>query len=240
MNRLLLFIDFFFLFTFCIYLPGKAQDSTILVKGQVIQHPPIGFSDLLIVNMTTGRGVFGNPDGTFVIQINRQDEIKISCRGYKTVAVNFRDSIPKPEYDIIVEVYLLEIRFDKPIIVRPQRTLDELEEAKARIGSHRYDPIVRSGLAGIMNPVSMLYQMFSKAEAEKRKYVELLNQKELDDALKDITRYLIYSGLFDIPDDDLEIFIGSCKLNPDFVRQSSMYEVSLALLQCYERFKKRY
>jgi len=216
-----------------------AQDSTGIVKGKVIQHPPIGFGELMIINMTSGRGVVGNADGTFEVTIRAGDELKIFCTGFKTVPVSFRDSVYKPVYHITVEMRELQIVLDKPVIIRPRPTYEELEEAKSKIGTFRYEPLIESPAATIFNPITALYQAFSKKEKEKQVYAELLNQKQLDDALKDITRYLVNSGLFELEEDELELFLATCPLSPDFVKRASLYDVSKALQDCYIVYKSK-
>jgi len=221
----------------CPGIYSTAQDSTILVKGKVVQHPPIGFGELMIINVTSGRGIAGGSDGTFKININQGDELKFFCIGFRTVSVSFRDSVYKPVYNITVELRELLIIFDKPVIIRPQPTYEELEEAKSKIGTFHYEPLVQSPLSAIFNPITALYQLFSKKEKEKRIYAELLNQKQLEDALRDITRYLINSGLFDLENDELYFFLATCPLSQGFVRRASLYEVSAALQRCYIIYK---
>src|SRR5436190_1060437 len=80
----------------CGIFTAFAQDSTSLVKGKVIQHPPLGFSDFIVVNLTTGRGEFGKADGTFEIEIKPKEDIRVTCLGFKTITVSFKDSVYKP------------------------------------------------------------------------------------------------------------------------------------------------
>lgn len=218
---------------------SSAQDSVSLVKGRVIQHPPIGFSELMIINVTAGRGMVGSADGTFEINIRRGDELKIFCTGFKTASVSFKDSVFKPVYHIIVEMKELQIVFDKPVIIRPQPTYKEIEEAREKIGTFKYEPLIGSPASAIFNPLTALYQALSKKEREKQVYAELLNQKQLNDALKDIARYLTHTGLFDLEEDELEVFLATCPLTQDFVRTASLYEVSAALQGCYNTYKSK-
>lgn len=183
--------------------------------------------------------MMGGSDGNFNITIRHGDELKIFCTGFKTVLVSFMDSVYKPVYDITVEMRELQITFDKPVIIRPQPTYKDLQEAREKIGSHRYDPLISSPAAGFFNPITALYQMFSKREKEKQIYAELLNQKQLDDALKDITRYHVHSGLFELDDDELELFLATCPMGEEFVKRASLYEVSAALQMCYNAYKSK-
>ncbi|MDZ4845526.1 MAG: hypothetical protein SH857_08255 [Chitinophagales bacterium] len=223
----------------CATFTSFAQDSTILVKGTVVQHPAIGFGDFIIVNLTTGRGEFGKSDGTFEIKIKPKQDIRVSCLGFKTVTVSFRDSVYKPIYHVRVEMKQLTIQFDKPVIIRPQPTYKDLEEAREKIGTTEYEPIIASPVDAFSSPITALYQKFSRKEQEKREYVELMNQKQLEQALKDITRYHIDSGLFELEEDEIVLFISTCPLEQDFVKYASLYEVSIALQNCYAKFKNQ-
>lgn len=218
---------------------GIAQDSAILIKGKVIQHPPIGFSELMVINVTSGRGVIGSSDGTFEITVQQNDELKIFCTGFKTVSFSLKDSIYKPVYHIIIEMHELQIVFDKPVIIRPQPTLKEIEEAKSKIGTFHYEPMIESPVSAMFNPITAIYQAFSRKEEEKRIYAELLNQKQLEDALKDITRYHINTGLLDLEEDEIDLFLATCPLNQEFVRTASLYEISSALRSCYDTYKSK-
>lgn len=231
--------NFLFLLLACTSFGAFAQDSTILVKGKVIQHPQLGFSDFIIVNLKTGRGEFGKSDGTFEIKIKPKEDIRISCLGFKTITVSFRDSVYKPVYYVQIEMRQLTIQFDKPVIVRPQPTYRDLEEAREKIGINEYEPIIASPVDAFQSPITALYQMFSRKEQEKKEYVELLNQKQLESALKDITRYHIDSGLFELEEEELVLFIATCPLEEDFVKHASLYDVSAALQGCYDRYKSK-
>lgn len=230
-----------FLFFFLALCAGglRAQDSVSVVKGTVLQHPALGFSDFIIVNLATARGEFGKSDGTFEISIKPRQDIRISCLGFKTVTVSFRDSVYKPVYHVMVEMKQLTVQFDKPVIVRPMPTYKDLEEAREKIGIHEYEPIIAAPVDAFTSPFTALYQKFSRKEQEKREYVALLNQKQLEDALEDITRYYIDSGLFELEEDEIELFISTCPLEQDFVKYASLYEVSAALQSCYAKFKSQ-
>lgn len=217
----------------------RAQKLTSIVKGKVIQHPELGFSDFIVVNLTTNRGEFGKKDGTFEIAIHPRDDIRVSCLGFKTITVSFRDSVYKPVYHLEVQMKQLSIQFDKPVIIRPKPSYEDLREAQEKIGVNEYVPIVASPVDAFESPITAIYQMFSKKEQEKRKYVDLLNQKQLENALKDITRYHMESGLFDLEEDEVVTFIATCPLQEEFVKHASLYDVSVALQSCYERYKAK-
>lgn len=216
-----------------------AQDSTMLIKGKVLQHPALGFSDFIIVNLSTGRGEFGKSDGTFEIAVQPKQDIRISCLGFKTVTVSLKDSVFKPVYQVVVEMKQLLVQFDKPVIIRPMPTYEDIEEAREKIGINEYEPVIANPVDAFSSPFTALYQRFSRKEQEKREYVALLNQKQLEQALKEIIRYHIDSGLFELEEDEIALFIATCPLDENFVKYASLYEVSAALQNCYEQYKAK-
>jgi hypothetical protein len=230
-------------FCLCIYMPvviaAQSADSTVTIKGKVIQETFLGFSDLLIVNMNTGRGIYGNADGTFEINIKKNEEIKVSCRGFKTVSILVKDSVYKPVYHVKINMQLLSFMIDNPVVIRPVPTYHEIESQRSKIGSHTYKPLVSGAADAIFHPISALYQLFSRREKEKEEYVALLNQKELEDAKKDILRYLIDRELFDLREDELDRFLSMCPLNEEFVKRATLYEITEAFNSCYVKLKGR-
>lgn len=220
-----------------IKVKAQTTETNVVVRGKVIQETFMGFTDLLIVNTSTGRGVMGNLDGTFEITAGKDDEIKVSCRGFKTVTLSMRDSIYKPKYDVKVFLELLSFTIETPVIIRPEPTYGDIQRQRSRIGSHVYRPLIGHPMEAFFHPVSALYQLFSRKEREKATYVALLNQKELENAQKDILRYLIKNGLFDLTEEELERFLVLCPLEEEFVKNASLYEITEAYKLCYTRLK---
>lgn len=231
---------FIFLSSSFLGIALKAQDSLVVIKGKVTHDINIGFADMLIVNMSKGKGLFGNLDGTFEIQAHKNDLIKISCRGYKTLSLTMRDSVLKPEYYVTLKLSLLEIIQEQAVIIRPTPSVEELKKTQSEIGTYQYKPLVGTPLEMFFSPITALYQLFSKKEAEKQKYAMFMSQKQLDDYILGVTRYLMKSGLLDLTEEELPRFIARCPINEDFAKQASLYEVSTVINACYKEYAKRY
>ena len=56
-----------------VWLRGKVEDT--LNK--------YAFLNLMVVNTSTGKGVFGQPDGTFGVYVSNNDSIILSVKGYE-------------------------------------------------------------------------------------------------------------------------------------------------------------
>ncbi len=229
-----------YIFFSLLFPKAKAQDSLVTIKGKVTHDVNTGFNDMLIVNMSKGKGVFGNLDGTFEIQTHKNDLIKISCRGYKTISITMRDSVLKPEYFVSLKLSLLEIIQEQAVIIRPAPSVEELKKTQSEIGTYQYKPLVGTPLEMFFSPITALYQLFSKKEAEKQKYAMFMSQKQLEDYIAGVTRYLMKSGLIDLTEEELPRFIARCPINEDFAKQASLYEVSTVINACYKEYAKRY
>ena len=67
--------------------------TTITVTGKIFdaENPAVSFPILMIVNLTTQHGIFGNTDGTFSTTINKKDTLIISVTGYAMKKICFAD-----------------------------------------------------------------------------------------------------------------------------------------------------
>lgn len=58
------------------------NDSLITIKGRVLDTTQIvSFYNVMIVNKTAGKGIFGSYDGTFKITVKKSDLVGLSVTG---------------------------------------------------------------------------------------------------------------------------------------------------------------
>lgn len=229
---LLLFFVFF-------SLDLTAQDSSrIIIKGKVTKEKQIGSPVIMVLNMRLGYGFATNNDGSFQIEAKKSDLIKIFCEGFQTVSFSFKDSVYKSIYIINISLKTLQVKL-KQVTVNPTPEYEEVIDAKKQIGTFEYEPLVQSGFSAIKNPISALYQLFSKEEKEKREYVELLNQKAYTEAMKKILRYYSEAGYISLEEKDFDRFIDYCGLSRGFIKRATLYEVGVELDRCLESYNPK-
>ncbi len=123
---------FLILILFSVATSGQAQnynDSLVTIKGQVLDtNYSVGFYNLVVLNKTVGKGIFGEYTGRFSITLKKSDTIGISVRGYQTIYVSYRDSSYKKVYNDKFYIQPLEYTAEE-VIVRPLKTLEELKDA---------------------------------------------------------------------------------------------------------------
>jgi hypothetical protein len=83
----------------------SAQDcSRVWLKGSVADTLyPARFLNLMVVNRSTGKGVFGQADGSFGVYVNANDSIIISVKGYDKIGFRV---IPDSSCQQLITVFL--------------------------------------------------------------------------------------------------------------------------------------
>lgn len=212
-------------------------DSLITVHGQVHDTTyNVGFYNLVVVNKTLGKGIFGEYDGSFSITLRKSDQIGVSVVGYQTIYFSFKDSLYRPSYSIDLYVETLEFTSSEEVIVKPLKTLDQLKEERAAIAK-REVPVVTISNA-IQSPITALYVAFSKREKTKRKVAEMEYQDQQDDIVKEILRVYVHNDIIDLSSADYDEFIVFLNLNVDFLKMATDYELISYIQEKFEHFKR--
>ena len=85
------------------------NDSLITIRGNVKDTSfSVGFYNLVVINKTVGKGIFGEYDGSFTITVKKKDEIGVSVVGYQTIYLSFKDSSYQELYDVELFIQTLE------------------------------------------------------------------------------------------------------------------------------------
>jgi len=212
------------------------QDSLVTVNGTVEDSIfNVGFYDLVVVNKSVGKGIFGNSDGSFSITVKKKDKIGISVVGYQTIYLSFADSSFKKVYDVKLFIESLEYMSEE-VIVKPLKTLDQLKEEREAIAK-REIPVVTVTNA-ISSPITALYMAFSKREKTKRKVAEMEFQDQQNDIVKEILRVYVHNDIVDLSSADYDEFIRFLNLNTDFLKRATDYELITYIQEKFEHFEK--
>ena len=128
--RFLWMILFVFLFPFStlaqqyITINGKAMDE---------DHPAFLLEQVMVINLRTQQGIFGNADNSFSISIEKNDTLVITALGYRSDKICFRDSVLKDFYTIIVPLKKISITL-KEATIFIHRDLSRIEEDIKKLG----------------------------------------------------------------------------------------------------------
>lgn len=144
----------------------SAQCETVLFKGKVYDTLRTqSFYNMMIVNRTTGKGVFGQPNGQFSVYVGNGDSITISVKGYdliNTIVVADENCRYTKNFPIIGKPFEFE-----DVVVRPIKSLEQIKEEREALVMVETRTV--TGLEVIQSPITALYQAFSRTRAKQTK-----------------------------------------------------------------------
>jgi hypothetical protein len=229
-----------FILTFLILIlfsiPSFSQNP-VTVTGKVFdaENAAASFPVLMIVNLSTQRGIFGNADGTFSTTLQKKDTLLISATGYTQKRICFKDSADKGTYSITLALNKLHQDL-KMVEIFPERDLEKIENDIQKLGYDESDYRL-TGIDAWASPLTALYQQFSKKEKDKRKAAELRNESHRKDLIKELFRMYRKNNLIDLSDEEADNFIQYLNINDDMMKRWTQYELAVYIKTKYERFR---
>lgn len=219
---------------FATSLCGFAQDITI--NGHVTDRA--GYNTLfniMVVNQRSGDGTFADARGYFTIRAHRTDTIMITARDFGIKKLCFRDSAIKSTYTILVRLDSIHYEL-ADVYVHPQKSLPEIHKDINSLGQIPNTDTYQD--ATIENPISLLYERFSRIEQSKRKVAQLEDEEKRREVLKDLLHLYIKYDIIKLDDAQFDNFIDYCNLSDDFIKNSTDYELIMAIKQRYESYMR--
>lgn len=210
----------------------NAQD--ISISGRVTDRN--GYSTLfniMVVDQQSGSGTFASANGTFTIKIQRKDTIMITARDCAIKKICFRDSISKTYFNITVKLDSLHYELSD-VYVRPQRNLPEIHKDISTLGEIPNTDTYKS--VSLMNPISLLYERFSKIEQSKRKVAKMEDEEKKKQILKDLLHLYIKYDIINLDDKAFDDFIDYCNFSDAFIKQATDYELIMVIKQRYQSY----
>ena len=226
---------------FCIVLALFAQKAfsqkcdKVLFTGKVIDTlRPQNFYNLMVVNRSTGIGVFGQPNGSFYVYVSNGDSISISVKEYTTVNIVIKaDSNCQVRKQFIIERKPQEIQ---EVIIKPLKTLEQIKEERENLALRETRQV--TGLEMLRSPITALYQAFSKREKNKRWIAE----QEFKDDQRKIVRELLHLyvayDIIELSEEDFDAFIYFLNVNDSFLKTASEMELITFIQDKFDHFKR--
>ena len=201
--------------------------------------------DVHVYNQNNAQVTVTDQSGFFSMYVSKIHVIRFSSVGYDS----FYFSIPG---DFAGDVYYVRIEMKQSITALRSVTIYGKEEKTESMLSRDTGPnplanVQLGTLKGeareieptLANPVSLLWEWFSKEGKEKRKLKEILARDEIRTSVdKRFDSELIWelTGLYG---EELENFKAYCNLPEGFVIQASEYDFLLAVKTCYYKYKNQ-
>ncbi|MGI9544296.1 MAG: carboxypeptidase-like regulatory domain-containing protein, partial [Cyclobacteriaceae bacterium] len=194
------------------------------------------------------QGTTPDQDGKFAISLNRQDTILITHVGYRDYLIPILADLNGDKYYVRVLMSKALIELEEVVIYRWPSTLASFKEEvlamevpmEERISiPGSYDGPRRPSKTKISSPISFLYQKFSRAAKQQRRFEatkakmerhRLIDSKYHPELVKEVT------GIKD--EKELDAFMAFCNLTDNFIEKSNQYDLLAAINQCYDRYQQ--
>ena len=212
-----------------------AQCDQVFISGKVLDTlREQNFFNLMVINKSTGRGVFGQPNGHFSVYARPGDRIALSTKGYPVY-----EFIAKPDDNCQcrVEAYIERLPQEvQEIVVRPLKTLEEIKEEREALALRETRTV--TGVNVLQSPITALYQAFSKKEQNKRWIAEQQYKDDQRKIVKELLRLYVAFDIIELSEADFDEFITFLNLDEQFIKTASEMELILFIKDKYEHFKR--
>lgn len=214
---------------------GAFAQEEITVKGTVSGGDGEQvFYDLMIVNRRTRTGSFANTDGSFTTRALRNDTLLIGAGGYVTRTLPLAE-FPDEQLGGL-HIVLRPWRVDlQPVTVLPERTLKEIQADIAKLGYNEKD-YRETGVDAFHNPITFLYQEFSRRERSKRMVAQLENRDQMRQLLRELLKQYVDYGIINLSDDSFDDFIDFCNVPEEVLKGLSQYDFLVYVKKKYELY----
>jgi hypothetical protein len=210
------------------------QCQRVLLTGRVSDTlRPQNFYNLMVVNRTTGRGVFGQPNGMFSVYAAPNDSISISVKGYSLYNLNvIGDSNCQSVQEIYLEGKPQEIR---EVVVTPLKSLEQIKEERSALAMRETRMV--TGLEMLQSPITALYQTFSKKEQNKRWIAEQEYKNNQTRVVKELLRIYVVYEVIHLTDEQFDEFIAFLSMDETFLKTATEMELITFIQDKFEHFK---
>jgi len=223
----------------------NAQDK-ILLTGYFLDET--SFTPIPLANIhiqPSGTKYISNRKGLFRILLSNYDSVYISAIGFKTKAFSANEIIPKV-IDDTISIYLRPTVYKlKDVnVVYSNRKRDSIARLVAEILKtdpllNNYDRVINRPKGSIMNPLSAMYEAWSKEGEDMRKFEDFLHYAEQQKAIDKRYNKKIVKQITDIDEEDLDEFMMFCKMDRMFILTAQEYDLVEEIKKWGDKFKAK-
>jgi hypothetical protein len=203
-----------------------AQLNEITVYAKVVDenNNPVSFADVAFRRKQLGFS--SGKDGSFTVKMLQSDSLVVLKKGYTPTKIILKDSTFKTEYYITVLLPRVPFELTEVQInaIRSYQTIRK-EINKLYIKNTDLHPDARP----MTNPLSYMFEQFSKHEKEKRLATRLETEEAKRIVLKDLFRLYNNYHIIDLDEDEYDRFITYLNMPYSFLQQTSDYDLAVSI-----------
>jgi hypothetical protein len=222
---------FFFVFQFVIV--AQECDKVWLSGAVVDPFSKNSFFNMLVVNVTSNKAVFGQPDGHFAVYVSQNDSIVLSVKGFEKIGFRVKgDSTCQSNRQFELNHIGREI---DEVVVKPLKTLQQVKDERAALALRETRTI--TGLEAFQSPITALYQRFSKTEQSKRLVAQMEFKDSQNKVLQELLKLYVVYDVINLTEEEFEDFIHFMSIDLDFLKTATDMELITFIKDKYEHFQ---
>ncbi len=215
-------------------LKVNAQECPrVLFTGKVVDTlRPQSFYNLMVINRTTGRGVFGQPDGSFSVFIASGDSLSLSCKGYPVInLIASADSNCQHKRTFFIEGKAQEV---EEVVVKPIKSLSQIKEERSALAMRETRMV--TGIDVLQSPITALYQAFSKKEKSKRRVAKWEHQDNQNRIVQELLRTYVAYDIVNLTEEEFEEFVAFLNMDETFLKTASEMDLVTFIQDKFEHY----
>lgn len=212
---------------------GQECDK-VLFRGKISDTlRPQSFYNLMVINKTTGRGVFGQPNGAFSVYASIGDSISLSCKGYPVITkVVLGDSNCQHIVRAYVEGRAQEVA---EVEVRPLKSLAQIKEERSTLAMRETRMV--TGIEVLQSPITALYQAFSKKQRSMRTVAEWEHRDNRNRIVQELLRTYVAYDIIELTPEEFEQFVDFLNIDENFLKTASEMELITFIQDKFEHYQ---
>lgn len=227
----------------------ELQDSSKLIYGQVVTEGNRPVSLAHIINMDYKTGIASDTLGYFKILVRPKNTLILSAIGFEFTEYQVAEKIPDTLIKIIIKRKVYELPevtityfgtykdFKYKVI-----NLKLIDENKINIQVLKDLPRLENPIPyepNLGNPISLLYDQFSREGKSRRKYMEIKEEEPIKKKAEAVYNREIVKNLTGLDGEELDEFMKSCNYSYSYIINTNDYLFYAEIMQKAEAFKKR-
>ena len=215
------------------FVVNAQQCDKVWLSGSVVDpFNNSSFFNLLVVNVSTNKAVFGQPDGHFAVYVSQNDSIVLSVKGFEKVAFRIKaDSTCQQNKRFELNHIGREI---DEVVVRPLKTLQQVKEERAALALRETRTI--TGIEAFQSPITALYHRISKTEQSKRLVAQMEFQDSQNKVLQELLKLYVVYDVINLTEEEFEDFIHFMSIDLDFLKTATDMDLITFIKDKYEHF----
>lgn len=205
----------------------------MLLTGKLVDSlRPQAFYNLMVINRNTGRGVFGQPNGTFSVYVSEGDSISLSCKGYEVFnLIVAADDNCQHKVAYYIEGKPQEI---EEVIVKRIKSLEEIKEERSALAMRETRQV--TGIEVLRSPITALYQAFSKKEKSKRTVAKWEFRDNQSKIVQELLRTYVAYKIVDLTEEQFEDFVIFLNIDETFLKTASEMDLIVFIQDKFEHY----